>query len=204
MRISILKQVLFEGIQAIRMTFFSSRIDKYGYIHPTSKVYQPTTGAKQNVYLYENTVIHEGARFVTSAGAFTMKKNSTASFNLTVITFLHQMGVNDMPNANEGNYTSLIPSEVVVDEGVLMGANVTLLPGAHIQRGTIVGAGSVVTRSSVHPPYSVIGGNPARFIKFRLSLEEQILHEQHFYNDEERISIDILKDNYNRYNYKNC
>ncbi|HEV7871853.1 MAG TPA: acyltransferase, partial [Modestobacter sp.] len=44
-------------------------------------------------------------------------------------------------------------------------ANVTVLPGRTIGRGSIVGAGSVVTRDV--PAYSVVGGNPAQVVASR-------------------------------------
>ena len=39
----------------------------------------------------------------------------------------------------------------------------TVLPGVRIGYGSIVGANSVVTHDV--PPMSVVGGNPAKFIK---------------------------------------
>lgn len=46
-----------------------------------------------------------------------------------------------------------------------------ILGGVHIGHGAIVAAGSVVTRDV--PPYAVVGGNPARLIRYRFD-EEQI------------------------------
>ena len=46
-----------------------------------------------------------------------------------------------------------------------IGANVTILGGVTIGRGTIVGAGSVVVKDL--PPYSVCAGNPCKVIKER-------------------------------------
>ena len=46
-----------------------------------------------------------------------------------------------------------------------IGGNVTILGGVALGRGTIVGAGSVVTES--FPEYVVVAGNPARIIKER-------------------------------------
>jgi len=39
------------------------------------------------------------------------------------------------------------------------------MPGVVIGKGSVVGAGSVVTKDV--PPYVVVGGNPARIIKRR-------------------------------------
>lgn len=200
MIIKIILKAIFDGLHGFRMMFLSGRRDRFGEIHPTSLVYQPCTGAKQNVYLSENTVIHEGARFITAAGRFIMKRNSTASFNLTVITFNHKMGVGDMPNSNFGEYHTLLPEDVNVDEGVLIGANVTLLPGAHIPRGCVVGANSVVTRAITPPHYSILAGNPARFIRFRFSLEDQLKHEEICYDKSDRISKCVLEKNWYKYN----
>lgn len=54
---------------------------------------------------------------------------------------------------------------VVISDDVWIGARVTILPGAKIGKGVIVGAGAVVTGEI--PDYAVIGGVPARIIKYR-------------------------------------
>lgn len=209
MKLNIIKQVLKDGLRAFRIYFFGSRRDHYGYIHESAKVYQPSIGNKKNVYLYENTVIHEGCKFITQAGKFIMKRNSTASFDLTVITFNHLMDLTSLPNMQSVNisnpekrrngYSTLIADEVIIEEGCLLGANVTLLPGTHILRGSIVGANSVCTRSHKFPPYAIIVGNPAKFIKFRFSFEEQVEYENIYFKDDERIPIETLKTLYTKY-----
>jgi serine acetyltransferase len=45
------------------------------------------------------------------------------------------------------------------------------MSGVKIGDGSIIGAGSTVTKDV--PPYSIVAGNPAKFIKFRFT-EEQI------------------------------
>ena len=54
---------------------------------------------------------------------------------------------------------------VVIDDFVWLGSNVTIVPGVHIGEGAVVGAGSVVTKDV--PAYAVIGGNPAKILKYR-------------------------------------
>ena len=51
---------------------------------------------------------------------------------------------------------------VIVDE-CWIGANVVITAGVTIGRHSVVAGGSVVTRNV--PPYSVVGGNPARLLK---------------------------------------
>ena len=40
-----------------------------------------------------------------------------------------------------------------------------ILPGVRLKKGTIVGAGAVVTKT--FPAYSILGGNPAKLIRTR-------------------------------------
>jgi len=65
---------------------------------------------------------------------------------------------------------------VVIEDDVWLGARVIILKGVTIGRGSVVAAGSVVTSS--FPPYSVIGGVPARLLKPRFTPEEIELHEK--------------------------
>ena len=53
-------------------------------------------------------------------------------------------------------------------ENAIVGANSTLLPGVHIGKDAIVGAGSVVTKDVA--PGDVVAGNPAKFMKKKSEL----------------------------------
>lgn len=50
-----------------------------------------------------------------------------------------------------------------------IGVNAVVLPGVTIGRGSIVGAGAVVSRDV--PPYSIVAGVPARFVRWREGYE---------------------------------
>lgn len=68
-----------------------------------------------------------------------------------------------------------LDSKVVIEDDVWIGYGAIILSGVKIGAGSIVAAGSVVT-SNVEP-YAIVGGNPAKFIKFRFSEEEIKIHE---------------------------
>ena len=52
--------------------------------------------------------------------------------------------------------------KVVINDWCYIGANSHIMPGVTLGEGTLVAAGSVVTKST--PPHSVVGGNPAKII----------------------------------------
>lgn len=54
---------------------------------------------------------------------------------------------------------------IIIEDDVWIGTRVTILPGVRIGKGSVIGAGSVVTKNV--PPYAIFGGNPARLIRHR-------------------------------------
>lgn len=54
---------------------------------------------------------------------------------------------------------------VVIDDYVVIGTRVTILPGVHIGRGAVIASGAVVTGDVGE--FDVVGGVPAKFIKTR-------------------------------------
>ncbi|HEX7860399.1 MAG TPA: acyltransferase [Verrucomicrobiae bacterium] len=61
--------------------------------------------------------------------------------------------------------TDLEIKPVYVEEWADIGTGAVLLPGVRIGKGAIVGAGAVVTHDV--PPYSIVAGVPARFLRWR-------------------------------------
>jgi len=70
-------------------------------------------------------------------------------------------------------------SPVEIQDYACIFSNVLIMPGVTIGKGAVVFAGSVVTKSV--EPYAVVGGNPARFIRYRSKdLQYEIRHNQWF------------------------
>lgn len=80
---------------------------------------------------------------------------------------IYEIGENEKLPGNDAN--------VIIEDGVWVGCNVTILMGVTIGRGSVIGAGAVVTKDI--PPYSIAVGNPAKVVKNRFSSEQIERHE---------------------------
>ena len=65
---------------------------------------------------------------------------------------------------------------VVIEDDVWIGANSTILKGVTIGEGSVVAAGSVVTKNV--PAYTIVGGVPAKIIKNRFTDDELKKHRK--------------------------
>ena len=75
---------------------------------------------------------------------------------------------------------------IIIEEDVWTGANVVILKGVHIGRGAIIAAGAIVTKNL--PPYCIAGGVPAKFIKFKWTIDEVLEHELKLYPVDKRFT----------------
>lgn len=66
-----------------------------------------------------------------------------------------------------------IPEKIIIEDDVWIGANAVIMPGVTIKKGTIVGAGAIVTRDTEE--YSVVIGAPAHVIRYR-NEEKKLSH----------------------------
>ncbi len=65
---------------------------------------------------------------------------------------------------------------VVIEDDVWIGARAIILHGVTIGRGSVIGAGAVVTRSI--PPYSIAAGVPAKVVGVRFDEKSARRHEE--------------------------
>lgn len=77
-------------------------------------------------------------------------------------------------DVNDTEKTSKCDKDVIIDDDVWIGCNVTILKGVHIHTGAIIAAGSVVTKDV--DSYCIYGGVPAKRIKNRFTDEEFVRH----------------------------
>ena len=78
--------------------------------------------------------------------------------------------------------------DVIIGNDVWIGANVTIMSGVTIGDGVVIANNSHVVKNV--EPYSLVGGNPAKFIKYRFTPDQiQKLLEIKWWNwDDEKIN----------------
>lgn len=86
----------------------------------------------------------------------------------------HVSGVTTFPFSAKKNMNrhidAMTKGTILIEDDVWIGSNVTILSGVSVARGAVIAAGSVVVKNV--PAYSIVGGNPAKIIKYRLTPDE--------------------------------
>lgn len=150
-----------------------------------------------NVYLYGNNGLKRAILLTTNA-KFIMKKNSGAAYGLKVVTGNHARIVGiPYRNITEDIKPKGYDKDIIVEEDVWIGINVTLLSGVRIGRGSSIAAGAVVNKSM--PPYCICGGVPAKFIKFYWTIDQILEHEAKLYPEDERYTREQLIEIFQKY-----
>lgn len=174
-----------------------------GYLDSSAHIDMPDScSCPSKIFLYKNTCIRNHSRFIISKygdnGKFIMKDNSGAAVGLTVITGNHNnsfIGDTVYTSAAKGND---VDKDMIVNEDVWIGANVTLTCGTELGRGCIIAAGSVVIGQKI-PPYAIAAGNPCKVIGYRFTPEQIIKHESLMYPEDKRLPFQKLQKNYQKY-----
>lgn len=100
----------------------------------------------------ERVLINYGFHTTSSAG-ITIEDDVMIGPDVNVLTINHDFT----------NLWTLIPKPVRICRGAWIGARAIICPGVTIGKGAVVAAGAVVTKDVA--PHTVVGGNPAKFIK---------------------------------------
>ena len=95
-------------------------------------------------------------------GLVTIGKNVMMGPEVVIYSSSHKYDRIDIPMCEQGFDD---PKEVVIEDDVWLGRRVIIMPGVHIGKGSIIGAGAVVTKDI--PEYSVAVGVPAKVVKSR-------------------------------------
>ena len=90
-----------------------------------------------------------------------IEDNCFIGHNVTFINDIFPRATNENGTLQTESDWKCIPT--YVKKGASIGSSATILAGVTIGEGALVGAGSVVTKDV--PPYTVVAGNPAKFLR---------------------------------------
>ena len=144
----------------------------------------------ENLSIGEGASIPKGAVFYCTEAPLTIGDKVIFGPNPTIITGDHRIDV--IGKYIIDSHDKLIENDapVIIEDDVWTGANITILKGVTIGRGSVIAAGAVVNKSC--PPYSIIGGVPAKVLKYRFSIEEVLKHERLLYPENKRLTEEEL------------
>lgn len=129
------------------------RVEPYAFFH---------TG--RNIAIGDDSSIGERSRVL---GRVTIGKDVMMGEEVIIMTQNHKFDRTDISMCQQGFQNE---EPVVIEDDVWIGARVLILPGIKVGKGAILAAGAVVTKDV--PEYAIVGGNPARVIKSRISISK--------------------------------
>lgn len=133
------------------LRLFGAEIGKHCAVRNSAKIWQPWNlvlgdwvAISEECDIYSVDVIRIGDRSTVSKGAFLCCASHDISSSIMELTY----------------------APITIGHDVWIAARAIVLPGVNVGDGTVVAAGAVITKDV--EPWTVVGGNPARFLKKRV------------------------------------
>ena len=147
-------------------------IDKHIYIAPDVIVDCP-----KNIKLENHIHIQPGCKLF-GTGGICIGEGTVLAHDVQILTQNHIYNADDLECLPyDKRYEN---KEVIIGQYVWIGAHVLIVPGVKIEDGAVIAAGAVVVKDV--PKGAVVGGNPAKVIKYRnMEVFEKLKNESEGY-----------------------
>lgn len=145
---------MLNGWKRFLLRRFGCKIDNTAYIHPSARVFMPW-----NLEMFPHSCIASGVDCYNAA-KITLKAYATVSQRSFLCTASH--------NISSSKHEQ-IEKPIVIGERAWVAAEAFIGPGVTIGEGAVVGARAAVFKDV--EAWTVVGGNPAKYIKDRIIKE---------------------------------
>lgn len=150
--------------QIISTNLKNNHADKFPVLFVDRLSYIQGCIIESPLMMYKNKYVHNlhigkycslanDIKFVINLNHDYLKVN-TGYLNTNIIEYL-----------NKYDFKIKRKGQILIQNDVWIGKGAMILPSVTIHNGSVIGAGSVVTKDV--PPYSIVAGNPAKVIKYR-------------------------------------
>lgn len=116
-------------------------------------------GFNSEIHIGDNTRIHGSC--IHTQSKITIGKNCLIAANCQIIDNNGHKALMENPENRINTNDKARP--IIIEDNVWIGANCFILPGVTIKNGSVIAAGSIVSKDV--PSNVVVGGNPAKILK---------------------------------------
>lgn len=135
-----------------------ANIGKNTKIHPTVLLRQAERiSIGTNCLINHNNVLQAGKK----SGRIIIGNCVHTGANVMIFAFNHSIDDIETPSILQDYYDD----DVKIEDDLWIGAGSVIVAGVKIGKGAVIGSNSVVTKNI--PPYSIVGGVPAKIIRTR-------------------------------------
>jgi len=152
-------------------------VDKFAAVGSNLSYDPDGTYSYPTIYLGDNVVLGTGATLVATRSIIRIGNDVMFGPGVTIRGGNHRYDIVGIPTrwVTDDRKRPEDDRDVIIEDDVWVGERAMIMHGVTIGRGSIIGAGSIVTRSV--PRYSIAVGNPARVLRPRFTPEEILRHE---------------------------
>lgn len=137
-------------IRRFYLSLFLKKVGKHNYFARNIDVRMPS-----NIEIGSNNVVNKNV-VLDGRGGLAISNNVDIAQDVMIWT--------DQHDKDDDEHKTIFKS-VMIEDHVWIASRAIILPGVHLKKGCIIGAGAVVTKSV--DTLDVVGGNPAKVITKR-------------------------------------
>lgn len=132
----------------------------------------------ENISVGDHTSLGSDTRILTTRAKVKIGSYVMFGPGVTIVSGDHRIDVVGKYMSEIGDADKLPENDrnVVIEDDVWIGTGTIILKGVTVGTGSVIAAGALVTKDV--PPYAIVGGVPAKVLKFRFTQEEIEAHKK--------------------------